>query len=282
MFARHLRWLIPATLGIVSVDLTSGSCAGAEESLSSAQTALSRGQIETAVALLAVLARSYPDCGPAVLLHAQVQAGRGKAKEAEELFLRACSLAPQQSEPFFQLGIFYDSRQQHGRAANQFRKVLKLTPGDPQAYDYLALSLEALGEFDQAEAAYRMGLARNRGPRFDPMLHYNYGRFLMKQNRLDDAGRQLDQAIELVPDVRASPYERAKLNEMLGDLKGTRSHGERALALADPGGVILDMQVHYLLARVYRALGETELAAKYTALSQEAEIPLSVRRRSSG
>lgn len=281
MFARCLKWSISATLSIVLVDSAPGSCVGAEEGLSSAQTALSQGRIDTAVARLTALAKSHPDCAPAVLLRAQVEAGRDNASEAEELFRRACALAPRQSEPFFQLGIFYDSRQQHNKAAVQFRKALQLTPGDPQAYDYLGLSLEALGEFDRAEAAYRMGLARNRGPRFDPMLHYNYGRFLMKQNRLDESRRHLDQAIELVPNLRAVHYERAKLSEVLGDLKGARSRGERALALADPGGVILDMQVHYLLARVYRALGDAELAAKYTALSQEAEIPLSVRRRSS-
>ena len=43
-------------------------------------------------------------------------------------------------------------------------------------------------------------------------------------------------------------------------------------SLEDRGRVILDMQVHYLLSRIYRELGEKELAAKYTSLSQQAEI----------
>lgn len=265
---------------MVAAGSVRGSCDGAEARLTSVQQALAQGNFRVASAQLADLAESHPDCPPALVLRASVRAAQGDVRQAEELFLRACELAPAQPEPFFQLGVFYDSRQQHGKAAEQFRKVLRLAPSDPQAYDYLGLSLEALGEFDKAEASYRLGLARNAGPRFDPMLHYNYGRFLAKHGRLDDAKAHFDEAVKLSPGVRAIHYERAKLAEMLGDLKGARVHAEKALKLEDRGGVILDMQVHYLLSRIYRRLGEKELAAKYTSLSERAEIPLSARQRS--
>ena len=274
------KWLVATALGSVGANFARGSCAGAEEGLLAARQALSHGRVKVALTRLAALSADHPDCVPAVLLRAQVHAAQGQVGEAEDLFLQACRLAPQQPDPFFQLGVFYDGRQQHRKAAEQFRKVLALTPGDPQAYDYLGLSLEALGKFDRAEAAYRMGLARNSGPRFDPMLHYNFGRYLAKHGRLADARAHLDKAIQHVPGVRAVHYERAKLAEQLGDLDRARSHAERALALDDLHGVILDMQVHYLLSRVYRAMGETELAAKYTALSEKGEIPLGARRRS--
>ncbi len=264
----------------ISVGTAVGSCVGADAAMAAATAALAQGRVGDAERQLANLAQSHPACAPALVLLAQVAAGRGEARQAEELFVRACEAAPGQPEPPFQFGIFYDSRQQHGRAAEQFQKVLALTPGDPQAYDYLALSLEALGQFKQAEQAYRLGLARNEGQRFDPMLHYNYGRFLMKRSRLDEAQRHLDQAAVLVPDVRAVHYERAKLAEKRGDLDRARRHGERALELADPQAVILDLQVYYLLSRVYRDLGDEGQAAKYTALSQKATVPLSARSRS--
>lgn len=268
---------------MVGVALSStawANCAGAEAGLSSAQQALARGQVDIALARLSALSSSHPQCAPVVLMRAQMHAGRGEAREAEEAFLRAVELAPAQPDTHFQLGVFYDSRQQHAKAAERFRKVLSLAPSDPQAYDYLALSLEAQGQFARAEAAYRMGLASNRGPRFDPMLHYNYGRYLVKQSRLPEAKSHLDEAVKLAGGVRAVHYERARLAERLGDLRGARRHAERALSLEDRGGVILDMQVYYLLSRVYRVLGEVELAAKYTELSQKAEIPLGARRRS--
>ena len=277
---RPLTPLIALALLLGGAGSSEASCSGAEQGLSSARQDLGQGRVDTALAQLATLSTSHPECEAIPLLQAQVHAALGKAGEAEGFFREAIALAPGQPAAIFQLGVFYDGRQQHGQAAEQFRKVLALTPADPQAYDYLGLSLEALGEFAQAESSYRMGLARNSGPRFDPMLHYNYGRFLAKHGRLADARAHLDEAVKLSPGVRAVHYERAKLSEKLGDLTGARSQAEKALALPDRAGVILDMQVHYLLARIYRAIGEAELAEKYAALSAKGEIPLAARQRS--
>ena len=256
------------------------SCDGSERGLAAARQDLGQGRVDAALARLATLAESHPNCEEPPLLQAQIHAALGKVREAEDFFRAAIALAPGQPAAIFQLGVFYDGRQQHGKAAERFREVLALTPADPQAYDYLGLSLEAQGKFAQAESAYRMGLAHNSGPRFDPMLHYNYGRFLAKHGRLADAKAHLDEAVTLSPSVRAVHYERAKLAEKLGDLAGARSHAEQALRLQDRAGVILDMQVHYLLARIYRTMGETALAKKYAALSAEGEIPLAARQRS--
>ncbi len=274
---RRIRLIL--AMALLSATQTFGSCEGAEGPLAAAQVALSRGQPSAIESSLAALAKGHPDCSSALVLRAQVEVMKGRPQEAEKLFVRACELAPNQPEPFFALGAFYDGRQQSRQAAEQFEKVVKLTPSDPQAHDYLGLSREALGQFQQAERAYQTGFSVNRGPRFDPMLYYNYGRFLMKQNRLQDAKRHLDQAAELVPNMRAVFYERAKLAEKLGDLADARLNAERALGLKDARGVILDLQVYYMLSRIYRSLGETELAQKYVALSREAKVPVSARTR---
>ncbi len=256
------------------------ACEDAESTISATRTALASGDISAATRGLATLAARNADCVPAILLRAQVAAARGAASEAEELYKRACALEPTRPEPFFELGVFYDSRQQHGRAAEQFRAALDLAPDDPQSWDYLGLSLEALGNFDDAGSAYRMGLARNRGPRFDPMLHYNYGRYLMKQGRLAEARKHLDQAVRLVPGTRAVHYERARLAERLGNPGEALQHGNRALGTPDSRGVILDMQVHYLLSRLHRALGNNQEADKFAALTRRGEIPIEARSRS--
>lgn len=267
------------SLGVIVPCQSKASCVGAERELSNIAALVQQGQFQAVIARHAALAKSHPDCVQVVLLGAQAHASRGEYQEAERAFARACELSPSDADPHFQLGVLYSNRQQHARAAEKFRRVLSLTPSDPQAYDYLGLSLEKLGDFEDAEAAYRMGLARNTGPRFDPMLHYNYGRFLMMHSRHSEAQEHLDRAIALVPTVRAVHYERAKLAERLGDLEDARKHAEESLRLPDAGEVILEMQVHYLLSRIYRALGETELAAKFTALSQQAEVPMRARLR---
>ena len=76
------------------------------------------------------------------------------------------SAYPACPQPYFELGMFYDRRQQSGKAAEQFERVVQLSPENPQAYDYLALSLEPLGQFERAEAAYKKGLEVNQGPLF--------------------------------------------------------------------------------------------------------------------
>jgi tetratricopeptide (TPR) repeat protein len=223
-----------------------------------------------------------PELANALVLRGRILAMKGQAGEAEAMLSKACRLEPRNAEAQFQLGVFHDARQQNGKAAEQFKKVVALTPGDPRAHDYLGLNLEPVGEIEAAERAYKKGLRLNRpGPRFDAYINYNYGRFLIKRNRLEAAKQQLDQALQLLPQFRGAFYERAKLNLKLRRPKQARADAETALALKDPGGVILDLQVYYLLARIYGRTGEKELAQKYINLSQSSSVPLKARRGAS-
>ena len=219
-----------------------------------------------------------PRLAEALLLRGRILGFKGQASEAEASLGKAVRLAPENPETYYQLGVFHDGRQQNHKAAAAFEKVVRLTPDDPRAYDYLALNLEPTGAVQRAEWAYKKGLSLNRGSRFDAFLDYNYGRFLMKQNRLGEARKHLDKAVTLTPEARSAHYERGKLNLKLGNLKAARDDAERALALEDPGGVILDLQVHYLLARIHRRLGDEEEARRYSELSRKSSVPLAARR----
>jgi tetratricopeptide (TPR) repeat protein len=83
----------------------------------------------------------------------------------------------------------------------------------------------------------------------------------------------LDRAVALLPDRRGVHYERGKLHLALRDYTGARRDAERALATADPAGLVLDLQVYYLLATVYARLGEADLARKYAELARTTPIP---------
>ncbi len=199
---------------------------------------------------------------------------KGQSDEGMTLLQKACDLDPENGEAHFELGAIYKRAKRPADAVAHFEKAVAVHPSDARAWDYLALSLEALGELDRAEKTYLKGLEVNiPGSHFDAFLDYNYGRFLTKRNQVAEAKRHLDRAVELVPQMRATWYERAKLNLRLKDYQQARNDAERAATLVDRAGVIIDLQVYVLLEQVYRRLGETELAQKYADLARETQVP---------
>jgi hypothetical protein len=68
-------------------------------------------------------------------------------------------------------------------------------------------------------------------------------------------------------------YERAKLGLAAGRYPAARDDAERALQLPDPAGLVLDLQLHYLLATAYARLGDPERARTHADLARAAPIP---------
>jgi tetratricopeptide (TPR) repeat protein len=219
---------------------------------------------------------AYP---AALILRGQILVLKRQTAAARELLEKACRLEPDNPDAHFQLGVLVDGRQLHPEAVEEFEKVIALRPHDPRAFDYLALNLESLGEPKKAEAAYLKGLQVNDGPLFDSFLEYNYGRFLMKANRLSESKVRLDRALRLAPETRAVYYEHGRLNLRLQKYKEAQVDAERALSLPDPSGFVLDLQVYYLLATIYARLGNAELARKYEALCRASRIPIQSQGR---
>lgn len=222
---------------------------------------------------------SSPEDPGALALRGQMLAMQGQGKEGRELLERAVRADPGNAEACFQLGALYDRAKLNVEAVSMFGKTVAIRPGDPRAWDYLALNLEPLGKIDEAQEAYKRGLAVNKDPNFDWFLDYNYGRLLLKLNRLAESKVHLDRALELVPQLRTTHYDHAKLNVRLENWTEARRDAERALAIPDPSGLILDLQVYNLLAAIYTRLGEEELAHKYTQLSERTRVPLRTQER---
>lgn len=257
-----------AALAAVAALLVSADpCAGARD-LKAAAEAIDKGGLARADYLSSLALAVAPDCAEALVVQGRVLALKGRPREAREALERAVRLAPASAEARYQLGIWLYRALLHAEAVRQFEKVVALRPRDARAHDYLALNLEALGEAERAERAYREALAANAGPSPDPFFDYYYGRFLLKQDRLDESRAHLDRAVTVHPDERTVHYERAKLNLALKDYAAARRDAERALSLRDPAGPVADVQVYYLLATVYARLGETDLARKYAELSR--------------
>jgi tetratricopeptide (TPR) repeat protein len=218
------------------------------------------------------------DKGPsdpeALTVRGQILDMKGQNSEGQAMLEKACELDPDNADAQFHLAAIYDRAKRPSESVQHFKRVVAILPNNASAWDYLALNLEPLGDIDGADAAYQKALEANQpGPYFDAFIDYNYGRFLMKRNDLAASKRHLDRAVELVPRMRSPWYERAKLNLRLKNYEQARSDAEKAAALNDPNGFIIDLQIYALLEQIYRHLGEPELARKYADLSRETPVP---------
>ncbi len=226
-------------------------------------------------ALSAAAVDKNPNDPAALALRGQILTMKGQSQEGRNLLEKACKLDPDDPEAQLQLGAVYDRAKRPADAVKHFRKATTLNPRDARAWDYLALNLEPLGEVDAVDQSYRKGLDVNQAGRyFDAFLDYNYGRFLVKRDDLAAGKQHLDHAVELVPQVRAVWYERAKLNLRLKNYQQARSDAETAAKCEDRAGIIIDLQIYTLLEQVYGRLGETGLAKKYAELSRETAPPV--------
>jgi tetratricopeptide (TPR) repeat protein len=249
--------------------------------LAFARVYLAKGDIRGADAYSEMAAGGAGSDGEALVFRARVLAMTGRAAPAREILEKVVETDPGNAAAHFELGRVLDNLKKYPEAVAEFEKAGQLRAGDPQTWDYLGLALERIGETARAEAAFRKGIEVNdqAAARFDGFLDYNYGRFLLKVNRPAESKAHLDRAVELAPAVRAVHYDHAKLNVRLGQLPAARRDAETALALADPGGVILDLQVYNLLAAICTRLGDAEAARKYGALAAQAQVPVRARGR---
>jgi tetratricopeptide (TPR) repeat protein len=236
---------------------------------------LSRRQYERAD-MVASLALQKGTSNPiALAVSGQIFAMKGQTNEGLDMLAQACHLDPDDAESQFQIGSIYDRLKRPADAAQHFQVAVDLNPADARAWDYLALSLEPLGEIGRAEFVYKKALDVDQpGPYFDAFLDYNYGRFLMKRGDLAASKAHLDRAVDLVPQVRAVWYERAKLNLRMKDYQEARSDAEKAAGVVDSTEIIIDLQIYALLEQIYRRMGETALADKYAQMSRDTPPPV--------
>jgi Tfp pilus assembly protein PilF len=236
---------------------------------------LSRGLGPQAAYLISQALELDPDCTEALVVRGKILGQRGLYGESRVVLEKAVALDRENADAQHELGIWFFRVNLFDQAARRFEAAVALRPQWTRSLDYLALCLEMLGEGERAEKIYcdALDAQAESGPFFDPTLDYNYGRFLLKQGRLEESLPYLDRAVELFPRRRGPRYQRAKLHLAEGDFDSARQDAEHALGFGKPGDVVLDLQVYYLLATIYSRLGEEELAKKYAELARTTEIP---------
>jgi Flp pilus assembly protein TadD len=119
---------------------------------------LNAGRVSEAEALLREGLLLKPTSPGLAKLYARIIAGQGKTVQAIATLERA--VPPVQADPDFaaMLAALYQREQRHGQAVRIYREIVKLRPGMAAWWMGYALSLEALGENEQAMQAYGRSL----------------------------------------------------------------------------------------------------------------------------
>jgi tetratricopeptide (TPR) repeat protein len=235
--------------------------------------AQSHPQSDDALYLLAFI--SFRKDDPTESLRLFAQAARLKPPSANDLTIAALDyvllkdysdaahylelslkMNPDDTEARYHLGRVRYQQNQFDLAIAEFEGVLKRDPGNEKAQNNLGLSLEAKNQVEPALGAYRKAIQLDESAASHSEQPYlNLGSLLAKSGRDDEAIPLLTRAAEIAPDQFKVHYELARAYFDFNRLELARQHAQAAVKL-DPS----DSTGHYLLGRIYRRLGEKDLA----------------------
>lgn len=121
---------------------------------------------------------------------------RATLAEAEREAETACRIDPDSPTAQVALARILRTTGRQDAAIEQLEDVLARHPRPDEAYRELGRSYERVGDFDEAEAAYRAATALNAG---DWSTWNSLGTFLMIKGRYEDALDAFERAAELAP-----------------------------------------------------------------------------------
>ena len=152
------------------------------------------------------------------------------------LGLSACGSSPNRDDPngstpaatYVQLGMHYFREGEYKAALIKLRRALEIDPKSADAHGAIAILYEQMGNLDLAGEHYQQAVQANPN---NPGLHNNYGTFLCKANRLEEAESHFLTAIkDPLYDTPEIAYTNAGIClRQKNDLAGAEKHFRSAL-----------------------------------------------------
>lgn len=180
---------------------------------------------------------------------------------ADAAYRESLRLDDKDASTWFLSGRSYFLRNEFGKAREAFEALIKLNPKSIRAHENLGLTLNLLGDAAGAETAFREGVRlSHNSPLPDPRVQVAYGVFLFKLDRLEESRSQLNEAAKADPKNSEAHYELARVLFRLKQGQAAAQEGEAALRTGGP-----DYRVHFLLSRIYTAMGDDQRASAHAA-----------------
>jgi tetratricopeptide (TPR) repeat protein len=176
--------------------------------------------------------------------------------EAVSTFITLLDRHPEDEEGAYMLGRIYYQEGLLDQAIGQFQRVLKVNPQSYKAWDNLGLCWEARGDTQKATAHFlhAIQLVEKDHPEYD-WAYSNLADLLLKTGDAEHAFAAASKAANRNPASARNFYIGAKALSELGKDELSLNWAQRSAAL-DPNY----SEAQYLLARVYRRLGQQEKA----------------------
>ncbi len=143
----------------------------------------------------------------------------GKSEDALASMRKAATLAPEEAEVHYNLGILLQEAGRQEEALISYKLALKINPNLARAHYNLGIVLRDVGRTEDAEASYRRALEIDPG---HAKALANLGNVLQDQGRLNEAIESYHRALSIKPDFAEvcsdlgnALQEQGKLNEAI-------------------------------------------------------------------
>jgi len=156
-----------------------------------------------------ILARPNGSRPPFIAALARLYRLQGRAQEGERLFEEARGKAPQDPKLLLEYGLYLDRIGKRDQALRLMQEVLKLSPHDPLALNYVGYTWADQGiNLEQAKAYIEEAVSLR--PK-DGFIRDSLGWVYFRLGDFERAAKELEKAVELTPDDPT-------IHEHLGDV----------------------------------------------------------------
>jgi tetratricopeptide (TPR) repeat protein len=183
---------------------------------------------------------------------------------AAEAFGKACRSSEEEGCYFWGRVLFTIGR--YPEAQEAFAAALKSTPGERRSKVHRAAALNyiALTNVEEAERQFREALKLRRSNTSEEDPRIDYGAFLFRQGRLNEALPLLQQGVEAQPKSAKAQMELGRVLLHSGKAEAAVPRLEKAVEL-DAGLT----PAHLLLGRAYLAVGRVEEGERELKLGEQ-------------
>jgi tetratricopeptide (TPR) repeat protein len=202
--------------------------------------------------------RSEPGEPAALEIEGNAEYLLGEVAPAINTFIDLLERQPENQEAPYMLGRIYYQEGRIDQAVGQFERVLRLNPRAYKALDNLGLCYQSKGDYETATRYFLSAIKLvDKDHREYDSVYANLAELLLNAGNDEKAFDAAAKAVDRNPYSARDFYLGGKALERLGKLDLSLNWLQRSAAL-DPNYP----EPQYLLARVYRRLGQSEKAEK--------------------